>query len=161
MDISSTAEFAADPDRVYAMMIDRDYLEQVCQASEATEYDVSVAGTKTRTSRTLNAPASAAKFTGPQLTVVEEVTWGPDRGEGSRDGTVKLTVPGQPVTMNGTMTIKPGTISAGGPGTVVQLTGQLKVAIPLLGKKLEESAAPAVLAGFKTQRKVGAAWLAG
>jgi hypothetical protein len=69
---------------------------------------------------------------------------------------MKLTVSGQPVALNGTMTISPG-----GPGSILQLTGQLKVAIPLLGRKLEESAAPAVLAGFKTHRKVGADWLAG
>jgi hypothetical protein len=35
------------------------------------------------------------------------------------------------------------------------------VAIPLLGKKLEQSSAPAVLAGFKKQQEVGSRWLAG
>ena len=44
--------------------------------------------------------------------------------------------------------------------TIAQLTGDLKVAIPLLGKKMEQSAAPAILAGFRTQQKVGDAWLA-
>lgn len=156
MDISSTVEFAADPDRVYAMMTDPDYLELVCRASEASDSDVSVTGARTKTSRTLRAPASAAKFTGPHLTVVEEVTWGSDEGDGTRTGTVKMTVPGQPVTMNGTMIISPG-----GPGSVVELKGRLKVAIPLLGRKFEESAAPAVMAGFRTHRKVGASWLAG
>jgi hypothetical protein len=33
------------------------------------------------------------------------------------------------------------------------------VAIPLLGKKLEESTAPAILAGFQTQQRVGDQWL--
>jgi hypothetical protein len=156
VDISSTIEFAAEPDRVYAMMTDPDYLEQVCEASEATAYDVSVAGAKTTTNRTLRAPAAAAKFTGPDLPVVEEVSWGPDKGDGSRDGALKLTIPGQPVTMNGTMAL-----GRGGPGTRVVLTGQLKVNIPLLGRKLEESAAPAVLAGFRVQQKVGNSWLEG
>jgi hypothetical protein len=155
VDISSSAEFAAEPERVYAMMIDRDYLEQVCVASHASAYDVSVTGAKTTTSRTLESPASAAKFTGPHLTVIEEVTWGPAAADGSRVGDMRLTVAGQPVALNGTMTISPG-----GLGSVLELTGQLKVSIPLLGRKLEESAAPAVLAGFKTHRKVGADWLA-
>ncbi len=156
MDISSSAEFAAEPDRVYAMMIDHDYLERVCVASHASAYDVSVTGATTKTSRTLESPASAARFTGPNLTVVEEVTWGPSAADGGRVGDLKLTVSGQPVAMNGTMTITPG-----GPGSVLELKGQLKVAIPLIGRKLEESAAPAVMAGFKTHRKVGADWLAG
>ncbi len=156
MDISSTAEFAARPDHVYAMMIDRDYLGQVCVASHASAYDVSVTGANTKTSRTMAAPAAAAKFTGPDLTVVEEVAWGPDEADGTRVGTMRLTVPGQPVAMNGTMTISPG-----GPGTVLDLKGQLKVSVPLFGRKIEESAAPAVMAGFMTHRTVGAAWLGG
>lgn len=155
MDISSSAQFATDPDRVYAMMTDRAYLEEVCRATEASTYEVSVAGPKTRSTRSLKAPASAAKFTGPELTVVEEVTWGEDEGDGTRTGKVAMTIPGQPVTMSGTMRIAPG-----GPGTVLSLDGVLKVAIPLLGKKLEESAAPAVMAGFRTHQKVGDRWLA-
>jgi hypothetical protein len=51
-------------------------------------------------------------------------------------------------------------LAAVGPGTVAELTGDLKVAIPILGKKLEQSAAPAILAGFRTQQKVGDSWLA-
>ncbi|HET9650411.1 MAG TPA: DUF2505 domain-containing protein [Microlunatus sp.] len=155
MDISSSAQFAADPDRVYAMMTDRAYLEEVCRATEASTYEVSVVGPKTRSTRSLKAPASAAKFTGPELTVVEEVTWGAGEGGGTRTGKVTMTIPGQPVTMNGTMRIAPA-----GPGTVLSLDGVLKVAIPLLGKKLEESAAPAVMAGFRTHQKVGDRWLA-
>ena len=51
-------------------------------------------------------------------------------------------------------------LSAGGRGTVVDITGELKVAIPLLGKKLEESAAPAVTEGYQKQQEVGDRWLA-
>ncbi len=51
-------------------------------------------------------------------------------------------------------------LTAAGPGTVAEMTGELKVAIPLLGRKLEQASAPAVLAGFKTQQKVGNDWLA-
>jgi hypothetical protein len=64
-------------------------------------------------------------------------------------------VQGQPVSMRGRLEV-----AAGGPGTVVQLTGELKVAIPLLGRKLEQSTAPAVLAGFRKQQEVGERWLA-
>jgi hypothetical protein len=156
VDISSTIEFAAEPARVYAMMTDPDFLEQVCEASEASAYDVSVTGVKTKTHRTLKSPAAAARFTGPDLPVVEEVSWGPDQGDGSRSGELKLSIPGQPVTMNGSLALGPG-----GPGTRVQLTGQLKVNIPFVGKKMEEAAAPAVLAGFRVQQKVGDSWLAG
>ena len=66
-----------------------------------------------------------------------------------------MTVLGQPVTFRGK-----AQLSAGGRGSVVDITGELKVAIPLLGRKLEESAAPAVTDGYKKQQEVGDRWLA-
>jgi hypothetical protein len=156
MDISTGLEFAATPEEVYAMLIDKAYLEEVCVASQSVSYDVAVTAPSTRTSRTLPAPESAARFTGSTLTVVEEVQWAEAGGDGSRTGTMTMTVTGQPVRLTGQLRIAPG-----GRGTTVALTGELKVNVPLLGRKLEESSAPAVLAGFRTQQQVGDRWLAG
>src|SRR5215211_5518970 len=61
-----------------------------------------------------------------------------------------MTVLGQPVTFRGKLQLSPG-----GRGSVVDVTGELKVAIPLLGKKLEESTAPSVKEGYKTQQEDG------
>jgi Protein of unknown function (DUF2505) len=155
MDISSHLDFAAQPTDVYVMMTDQKYLEEVCVASGSLSYDVSVNGSTTKTSRTLSAPDSAARFTGPKLTVNEEVVWGDPSPDGSRSGAVTMTVHGQPVTFRGK-----AQLSAGGRGSVVDITGELKVAIPLLGRKLEESAAPAVTDGYKKQQEVGDRWLA-
>ena len=150
MDISSHLDFAAPPDEVYAMMTDQRYLEEVCVASDSISYHVSAAGSTTQTSRTLPAPESAARFTGPQLTVNDEIVWGDPSSDGSRSGTVTMTVLGQPVTFKGGIRLSPG-----GRGSVVDVRGDLKVAIPLLGRKLEEGAAPALLAGNRTQQEVG------
>jgi Protein of unknown function (DUF2505) len=155
MDISSHLEFAAAPAEVYAMLTDERFLKEVCVASESLSYHVSVADSTTRTSRTLHAPESAARFTGPQLTVNEEVIWAGPSLDGSRVGTVVMTVLGQPVRFKGVLQLL-----AGGRGTVVDVRGELKVAIPLLGRKLEEAAAPAVTAGYRTQQEVGNRWLA-
>lgn len=158
MDISSRADFAADPETVYAMLTDEAYLTQLCRDSETEDYDVSVEGdpqaATTRTRRALRAPAAAAKFTGATLDVVEQVIWQPASGDGTRVGDIQITVPNQPVVMKGTMTAAPG-----GEGTVVVMDGDLKVNIPLLGKKLEEAAAPAILQGFRLQQSVGRRWL--
>ena len=154
MDISSHLDFAAPPAEVYAMMTDQRYLEEVCVASDSISYHVSAAGSTTQTSRTLPAPESAARFTGPQLTVNDEIVWGDPSSDGSRSGTVTMTVLGQPVTFKGGIRLSPG-----GRGSVVDVQGDLKVAIPLLGRKLEEAAAPAVMAGYRTQQEVGDRWL--
>lgn len=156
MDISTGLDFAATPEEVYAMMTDQAYLEEVCVASQAVSYDVSVTGPSTHTSRTLPSPESAARFTGPNLTVVEEIQWAEPAADGARPGAMTMTVSGQPVRLTGQLRIAPG-----GRGSTVSLTGELKVNIPLLGRKLEESSAPAVLAGFRTQQEVGDRWLAG
>jgi hypothetical protein len=155
MDISSHLDFAAPPAEVYAMMTDQRYLEEVCVASDSISYHVSAAGSTTQTSRTMPAPESAARFTGPQLTVNDEIVWGDPSSDGSRSGTVTMTVLGQPVTFKGGIRLSPG-----GRGSVVDVRGDLKVAIPLLGRKLEEAAAPAVMAGYRTQQEVGDRWLA-
>lgn len=155
MDISTDLDFAADPAAVHAMMLDQGYQEEVCVASRSTAYAVSVAPPVTRTSRTLPSPAEAARFTGPELTIVETVTWGEAAADGSRTGDMVLTIERQPVALRGQLHLGPG-----GRGTRVRLVGQLKVNVPLLGRKLEQSAAPAVMAGFRTQQQVGDAWLA-
>jgi hypothetical protein len=156
MEISSHLDFAAPPADVYAMMTNQRFLEEVCVASDSISYSVSAAGSTTQTSRTLPAPESAARFTGPQLTVNDEVVWGEPSSDGSRTGTVTMNVLGQPVSFRGGIRI-----SRGGRGSVVDVRGDLKVAIPLLGRKLEESAAPAVMAAYRTQQEVGDKWLAG
>ncbi len=154
MDISTDLDFAADPATVYAMMLDRGYQEQVCVDSQSRRWEVEITPPTTWTSRTLDAPDSAARFTGPELTILETTTWGEAGPDGSRDATLVLTVDKQPVALNGRLRLAPG-----GRGTTVRLTGELKVNVPLLGRKLEQGAAPAVLAGFRTQQRAGDTWL--
>jgi uncharacterized protein YndB with AHSA1/START domain len=156
MDIDSRTEFAAPPDKVFAMLTDKSFQEKVCEETHARSYDVNVDGSNVKTRRELPAPDAARPFTGATLTVLEDVTWAAAGADGSRTAAVSLTVPGQPVSFNGKYTL-----SAGGPGSTLHFAGQLKVNVPLLGKKLEESAAPALLAGFSSQEKVGADWIAG
>lgn len=155
MDISTDLDFAADPATVYAMMVDRGYQEQVCVDSESLRSAVEVDAPRTWTSRTLPAPDAAARFTGPELTILEETVWGEAGADGSRDADLVLTVDKQPVSLRGKLRLRPG-----GRGTTVNLTGELKVNVPLLGRKLEQGAAPAVLAGFRTQQRAGDRWLA-
>jgi hypothetical protein len=66
-----------------------------------------------------------------------------------------MTVLGQPVRFKATLRLAPG-----GRGSVIDIVGELKVAIPLLGRKLEEATAPAIIAGYQTQQEVGDRWLA-
>jgi uncharacterized protein YndB with AHSA1/START domain len=155
MDITTRLEFAAPPAEVFTMLTDEKYLDAVCRATESSSYDVEVAGSSTRTTRSFPAPDGVARFTGAELKVTEQTAWGEELADGLRTGELEMNVQGQPVSLRGHLEL-----AAGGAGTIVQLTGELKVAIPLLGRKLEQSTAPVVLAGFKKQQEVGDAWLA-
>lgn len=155
MEISSRNEFAAAPDEVIAMLTSQDYLERVARATDARSYEVTCSGMHTVTSRTFDTPSAAAKFAGPTLTIVEDVTWGEARPDGSRHGRLTLHAPGLPVKMEGTASVAPG-----GKGTVVDYAGNLAINIPFLGKKLEQQASPALTEALSAQQRVGDEWLA-
>jgi hypothetical protein len=154
MQLTAQQDFAAGPDEVAAMLTDAKFLEMVCVASEAIKHSVSVDGTHTTVSRTLKAPSAASKFTGETITIVEDLRWSAAAQDGSRTASLNLTVPGLPVEMVGTVRL-----AHGGRGTRVDYSGDLKVNIPFVGKKLEQSAAPAVLDGITLQQRVGDDWL--
>ncbi|GAB3621990.1 hypothetical protein GCM10027418_00720 [Mariniluteicoccus endophyticus] len=155
MDISTTADFAADPTKVFEMLTDREFLVKVAEASGAVSHDVKVVDATTTSTRELPNPPEMQKFAGKTLTVVETINWGPASDDGSRTGTLDLKVPGQPVSMPGTVTLAPG-----GRGTTVTVQGDLSVKVPLLGKKIEKAAAPAILEGLEIEQRVGDQWLA-
>lgn len=150
MEIRTSLDFPADPQTVFAMLIEPGFLEEVAAEAGARRIRVSVDGTRTTSQRVLDAPAHAEKFTGPDLTIVEERVWGPVRPDGGRRATLTLTIPDQPITMTGTVDLLPG-----GAGTVVAVNGDLVIKIPLLGKKLESMAAPAIHDGIRAEERVG------
>lgn len=155
MQLTAQQDFAAQPSQVAAMLTDPAFLEKVCLASEAEKHSVSVDGTHTTVSRTLAAPSSITKFTGSTITIVEDVVWSAAAADGSRTGKLVLNVPGLPVEMVGT-----ARLHVGGQGTRVDYTAELSVNIPFVGKKLEQSAAPAVMEGIGLQQRVGNDWVA-
>lgn len=149
MQISATAHFAADPSRVYVLQTDRAFLEDVCRAGGAVAYEVDVEGNRTRMSRSMPSPDIARKIVGDTITVVETYVWGDAAADGSRTAELQVDVPGTPGRMTGTAAISP-TAS----GSQIHVSGDLVVKIPLVGKKLEQAAAPALTAGVEIQEKV-------
>ena len=154
MQLTAQQDFAAEPSQVAAMLTDQVFLEKVCLASEAEKHSVTVDGAHTTVSRTLPAPSAVAKFTGSTITIVEDLVWSAAAADGSRTAKFTLGVPGLPVEMLGT-----ARMYAGGKGTRVDYAGDLSVNIPFVGKKFEQSAAPAVLDGIGLQQRVGDDWL--
>lgn len=156
MDISSTVTFPAPPLEVFSLLTDRGFLEDVAREQGATEWEVQVVNATTTSTRTLPAPPEAQRFTGKTLTVVEEIAWGEAAADGSRTGALSVKVPGQPIGMTGEVRLSPS-----GDETVCLVSGDLKANIPLLGRKIEQMAAPAMVDGIRVQERVGRQRLAG
>ena len=103
----------------------------------------------------MRTPSVVQRFLGDTLTLLQDIRWNAPAADGSRTGTLDLTVKGMPAKADVTIALRPG-----GRGTLVDFTGDFSIKVPFLGGKLEAQAAPALLEGFAVQRKVGDEWLA-
>ena len=155
MEITTSLFFPADPAAVFGLLTNQDFLADVARESGATQHTVHIQDTITISERTLDAPAAAHKFIGESLSISERRVWSSAQADGSRTAQLTLTSPGQPIEMQGTIALSPQR-----DGTRIDVRGDLKVRIPLVGKKLEKMAAPAVESGIRAEERVGLRWLA-
>ncbi|MGC3952723.1 MAG: DUF2505 domain-containing protein [Propionicimonas sp.] len=152
MEISATHQYPQPPEAAFAMLTDRAFLEAVCAATEPLQYSVHVDGLRTGARRTMKNHPSIERFTGPTITVTDEVSWEQPQGD-LRRGRTLVTVEGMPVTLTGTVTLAPS-----GSGSSLTYAGELKVAVPLLGPSLERQAAPLLLQALERQSQVAQTW---
>ena len=102
-------------------------------------------------------PDFARSFLGGKLEVHEVQDWGPEHGDGTRDGVLTVDITGTPMKLKGTLAMR----SDGGEGaTVVQIRSELKANIPFIGGKAEEAAAGPIRAAIAKEEQLGGEWLA-
>lgn len=152
MEISATHQYPQPPAATFAMLTDPAFLEAVCVATDPLDYSVYVEGLRTGARRTMKNHSSIERFTGPTITVTDEVAWAEADGD-TRTGTTVVAVEGMPVTLRGTVTLAPS-----GEGASLTYDGDLTVAIPLLGPALERQAAPLLLEALSRQAEVAQTW---
>lgn len=160
MRVSQRQTYEVGTDRVWAMLTDPAYREEVCAATGALSYEVDSnaddAGGTVRVSRVLPAPDHKAvrKLVGDTVTVEQTETWGPAEEDGTRRAELRLQVKGQPATMTGSSTLAPD-----GSGSALDIEAELNVRIPLVGGSLEKELAAAVTAGLAQELEVGRRYL--
>jgi Protein of unknown function (DUF2505) len=162
MKISSTVEYAATPDAVFAMLANEDFQSRKCVATGARSHSVSISAHGNRTvivsSRDLptdDFPDFVKSMVGPTLAITETQDWGPAGTDGARQGKLNVDIAGAPISLAGTLSLAPG-----GQGTVETVEGELKARMPMIGGMIENAAAPAIRSAIRVESETGQAWLA-
>lgn len=162
MHFSERLDYPAAPDAVWAMYCDPAFREQVCTATGATSHHVDVmadeAGGTITVTRVLPAQMSESirKLVGDTVTVTQTESWGGAAdSSGARRADVTLRVEGKPASMAGTHTLMPA-----GTGCSLQVVGDLKVAIPFIGGRLESELAKVIGGALRREQQVGQRYLA-
>ena len=100
-------------------------------------------------------PDYIQKFVGETISIRQVEEWSPAAGDGSRTARVRLTIKGQPASMDGTAAIRPA-----GSASIEVVEGDVKVAIPLLGRKIEPEIVKVIEAALRIEQRVGEEWIA-
>jgi Protein of unknown function (DUF2505) len=162
MDVREELSYDAAPGDVFAMLCDQGFRERVCRAVGSTSYDVAISHTgetvRVRVQRVMKAdlPDVARKVTGDTIEIVQTEDWQAPADDGSRTARFRLEIPGKPGSVTGTVTL-----SGSDGGTREVVAGQVKVSIPLVGRRLETEVARGLEAALEVEQRVGAKWLAG
>ena len=142
MRMQVTHQLDGDIDRVYALLTDPRFLERKFAAGGAKDVSADCEATAEggchmviRRHITVDLTGFAKKFIQPTNSVVQTESWAPADGDGRRLCTYRIDVQGVPSHIDGTVTLTPD-----GGGTRQDIEAEVKVAIPLVGGKLEKLA---------------------
>jgi hypothetical protein len=154
--------FDADPERVFALALDREYLVGRCAATGSEPLELSVEGTpesgavvRLRRRIPMLLPAFAAPFA-PQGVVVRHVeTWTPPDAGGVRTASLTGQMEGAPGSLTGWLRIAQEPA-----GTRYAIRGDIDVPVPLLGGRLARYAAEQMRLGLHAEEEFTRRWLA-
>ena len=157
MKISQKWTLPATPDEVYALSIDPAYQEEICEEAGALSHQSTVteqgSGHEVKVQRVMpsgDVPDLVKKLVGDKVDVTQVIAWGARQADGSREGTLDVSIKGQPISMKGITSISPD-----GDGTAVDVSADLKAKIPLVGGKIEKMTAPEIIKAIAAEETVG------
>lgn len=155
MEFTRSHTYQASPAAVHAMLTDESFWTGLVARVQPISHTIAVTGDTVRVDATLPAPAEVSRFVGATLRVTFVLELGPLGPDQSARGPFRVEVHGAPAELSGT-----GAMFAVPAGTQVDYRGEFTIRIPLLGRKLEQSAAPQVLRILDEQAAAGRDWLA-
>lgn len=103
---------------------------------------------------TAGIPDMVKRFVGDRVTVRETQVWQAPSSDGSRRGRTELVVLGAPASMQARLALEPD----GDGASTVDIDGDLVAAVPLLGRKIEQSALPYVRQVLAAEEKAATSY---
>lgn len=161
MEMNDTIEYRGSVEDVFAMLTDEAFQARKCVETKAVRHEVkihqngdsTVIDTK-RAVPTDRFPDFARRIVGRTITIVQQDVWHPAAADGSRSGTIHVTVEGVPIWLKGTLLMQPTS-----EGTHEEIKGTLHASIPLVGGRLEHACMPALEGAVNAEERVGRQWL--
>jgi len=101
-----------------------------------------------------NLPSAVRTLLGGDLTIDRAETWRPEPGAGY-SGTVKVTIPGMPGDLGGKVRL-----TDTDDGSTLLLDGEVRIPIPLVGGKIEETVAGQISQLLGSEHAFAEKWLA-
>jgi hypothetical protein len=146
-------------EEVRAMLADPAFRDAVCAYQQVEDSSVSIEeyadGSMTvdldRTYGTALVPSFARKFVGATIDLVQREEW-----TSPTEASFDVSIPGKPGEMTGS-----AKLVQQGADAVETVTMDVRVAIPLIGGRLEDLVAGLLKDAFRAENKVGLKWLAG
>ncbi len=145
--LHTTYTYDTDVESVFALIRDPAFRTESCAAQGAVEHDVAVDDDGTsatvviRRLQEATVPDFVKKFTGHLARVEQTEVWSTPDTDGTRTARLSVDIVGQPASMRGTVTLR----DLPGGGAQFTVEGEVKVAVPFLGRRLEPPIVEAVI----------------
>lgn len=151
----------ATADEAFRLTLNPQFRAAVCEATHALDYDIEVdehddGSATVHLHRVMPAelPDFIKKLVGDTIEVTQHEEWGLPDPAGRRTADLSLEIKGQPAKMTGKLTLADDHA-----GATQLVEGDLKVSIPLLGRKIEPEIAKGIIHAVKVEQKTGREWL--
>ena len=156
MKVTRNATYALSPEHVMAVLADEDFQNEKCRATYAVSWDSTIETGRNRTviqtrrvMPTTHLPEVAKGFVGESFSLHETQTWTGPNEQGVYTADFRVHVQGAPIAVTGSRRLEPK-----GTGAHDHVTLLIRASVPIIGRKIEESAAPAVAAGVEIELKL-------
>lgn len=160
--LHSSYTYDSDVESVFALIRDPAFRTESCAAQGAEEYDVTVqddtpAGGATVTikrQQEADIPDFLKALVGRLAHVRQTEAWSAPDADGARSARITVDILGQPAGMKGSATLRQTPA-----GTEFTVEGEVKVAVPFLGRRLEPPIVDAILDSLNQDVALGTARL--